>query len=208
MAKGVTKNINVDIKVEIDYDYDNEEMVILTPFDKSRKMFYLNDKENQYNVLIDFIYGDKHIKSNDFFGVMDYGRDYWPYHNEWFWGNAAFKNNGDYIAWNIGWGFGNLSHATKNVVFINSKAINLNTLDVKMDINKPKESKVIIDDDKKIFHLEMEIIYDNYTETKVLWINNNCHQVFYKTNGYIIYNNQKNEFKDKISFLEHANNQQ
>ncbi|NLW72466.1 MAG: DUF2804 domain-containing protein [Chloroflexi bacterium] len=206
-CKGISKTHGeCEIEMLIPYDYDNEKMVILTPFHESKKMFFLNQKENYYKASLKAKFGNFSYSSDGFYGVMDFGRGYWPYHHEWYWGNAAFDNGGTEIAWNIGWGFGNLSCATENVVFIDRKALKLGTLIAKIDISRPMDSKVIIDDDRNIFHLEMEPIYDNVSKTHVLWIDNCCHQVFYSTCGYIIEGGKKIEFKDKITFLEHAEN--
>lgn len=196
----------VDVEMVIDFDCRNEKMVILTPFYESDRMFFLNDKENYYRASLNARFGDFTYSSSDFYGCMDFGRGYWPYHHEWYWGNAAFDNNGRDIAWNIGWGFGDLSHATENVVFIDRRVLKLNTLTADLDTAHPMEKKVVLDDDAGIFHLEMEPLYDNISKTKVLWIDNICHQVFYRTSGRIVTEKETIEFKDKITFLEHAEN--
>lgn len=206
-CSGVSKTHGpCEVEMRIDFDRDNEKMVILTPFFESDKMFFLNDKENYYRASLKAKFGDFEYASSNFYGVMDFGRGYWPYHHEWYWGNAAFDCGGRDLAWNIGWGFGDLSHATENVVFIDHRALKLNVLTADLDTQHPMEKKVVIDDDRGCFHLEMEPIYDNISKTKVLWIDNICHQVFYRTSGFVKTETETLSFTDKITFLEHAEN--
>lgn len=206
-CSGISKiHGNCEVEMVIDFDSQNEKMVILTPFYESDRMFFLNDKENYYRASLRAKFGDFTYRSDSFYGVMDFGRGYWPYHHEWYWGNGAFSNDGRDIAWNIGWGFGDLRHATENVVFIDHRAVKLNVLTADLDPLHPMDKAVTIDDDRGIFHLEMEPLYDNVSKTKVLWIDNLCHQVFYRTKGRISSGGETIEFADKITFLEHAEN--
>ena len=206
-CSGVSKKHGrCDVEMVIDFDPCNEKMVILTPFFESDRMFFLNDKENYYRASLRAKFGDFEYSSANFYGVMDFGRGYWPYRHEWYWGNACFDLDGRDIAWNIGWGFGDLQYATENVVFIDRKALKLNTLTTDLDVLHPMEKAVTVTDDAGLFRLEMEPLYDNVSKTKVLWIDNICHQVFYRTSGRIQNGDEVIEFKDKITFLEHAVN--
>lgn len=193
------------LKLIIDNDINNDKMCILTPFYESTKMFYLNFKENYYNASFEFKKNKKNIKLQGLKGVLDFGRGFLPYKQEWYWGNSTSSINNHDFSFNIGWGFGDTSLSSENIFFYDRKGYKLDKLIVKKKDDSIM-SNVIIDDNNGIFHLEMEAIYDNYTHTDFLYIHNKCHQVFYKAKGYIIINNNKISFSDCLMFLEHAKN--
>lgn len=182
----------------------NTLMNIIHPFKESKKMFYLNTKENFYNIELNLDVNDIHIHTTKAIGVLDFGRGYWPYNNEWYWGNCGFYLNDNYIGWDLGYGFG-ISKDTENIIYINDESIKLDKIISTIDINdymKPYTIK----DDKGIINLEVTPIYDNYSSNKFLWINKWCHQIFLKTKGSIRYQNKVYEFNDVISFFEHEVN--
>jgi hypothetical protein len=50
-------------------------------------------------------------------------------------------------------------------------------------------------------------IYDRYTETKLLFVNNHCHQIFGKFSGKAVLDDGTViEVKDLVAFAEHAVN--
>ena len=53
--------------------------------------------------------------------MLDWGRGVWTYHNTWYWGSASGELDGVPFGWNIGYGFGNTSAATENVLFYDGK---------------------------------------------------------------------------------------
>ena len=55
------------------------------------------------------------------FGTLDWGRGVWTYDNTWYWGSGNADINGNSFGFNIGYGFGNTSAATENVIFYNGK---------------------------------------------------------------------------------------
>lgn len=121
----------VDIDITLVQNPGDEKMVIATPFERPRQ-FYLNCKENYYRVQGHVRFGETLLspKTGDT-GLMDWGRGVWPFHQQWFWGNGAVKlPDGGRFGFNIGWGFGDLSHATENMFFWNGKAHKLGKLQV------------------------------------------------------------------------------
>lgn len=118
------------IHLELENDPDNEKLVIATPFGDSHK-FYLNYKENFYRVSGSvFLNGCEDVSWDGAAGVLDWGRGIWPYRHEWWWGNLSAQVDGADFGFNIGWGFGDLSHATENVYFYRRKAYKLGVLQV------------------------------------------------------------------------------
>ena len=157
-------------------------MVIATPFDAPRH-FYYNQKINNllatgYAKLGETMYDFSH----DSYGVLDWGRGVWTYKNTWYWSSLNAKQDGRYIGFNLGYGFGNTSRASENMLFIDDKAIKLD--DVKMDIPfnakggedflspwKFRSSKGDID-------LTFTPVYDRHADMNLLVLRSNQHQVF------------------------------
>ena len=194
------------VKAEIDLTLtnvgrDKDKMVIATPFSKSGQ-FYLNYKENCYVVnghcrIEDVCY---HVK--DGFGILDWGRGVWPYAHSWIWGNGGTVVNGKHFGFNIGWGFGDTNAATENMFFYDNRAYKLGTVrETRLGDNYRYE------DDEGRFVFDVETVYDNFTQIKVLFVNNKCHQVFGRWSGYVVLDDgTKIEIPPFIAFCEHADN--
>ena len=195
---------NVDILIAIENDTRNEKMVIATPF-KKKKQFYLNYKENYYDVKGYVIFNDLKIDLEGATGLLDWGRGVWPYKHEWFWGSAsAFINNVPF-GLNIGWGFGDLSKATENVYFYDKKAYKVGVLKVKRNPANYMESWHLKNEEGTI-ELFFRPIYDNYTENKFVVVDTHCDQVYGYFDGTIKTNDGEKKFVDVLGFIEHAVN--
>ena len=97
-----------------------ESMVIATPFDK-KGCFYYNRKINCLKAQGFYsLNGEK--KPINGFGVLDWGRGVWTYSNTWYWSSLSCKSNDLTVGFNLGYGFGNTSAATENMIFVNGKA--------------------------------------------------------------------------------------
>lgn len=99
-------------------------MVIATPFEK-KKAFYYNQKINCMPAFGYMKYDGKTYtfsKKTDF-GTLDWGRGVWTYDNRRYWGSANTYVDGVLFGFNIGYGFGDTSAATENMLFYNGKAV-------------------------------------------------------------------------------------
>ena len=99
-----------------------DSLVIATPFDKPGH-FYYNQKIVGFRASGYVNYNGKTytFEPSDSFAVLDWGRGVWTYHNTWYWGSASGQVDGIPFGWNIGYGFGNTSAATENVLFYDGK---------------------------------------------------------------------------------------
>ena len=104
-------------------DEPEESMVIATPFEKDGH-FYYNQKINCMRAAGTVTVDGKTYTFDpaDSFGVLDWGRGVWTYHNTWYWGSASGAVGGVPMGWNIGYGFGDTSAASENMVFYNGRA--------------------------------------------------------------------------------------
>lgn len=197
----------VDIDITLAQNPGDDKMVIATPFAKPGQ-FYLNCKENYYRVQ-GYIRFDKTIitPEKEDTALIDWGRGVWPFHQEWFWGNgAAWLPGGNRFGFNIGWGFGDLRQATENMFFYNGKAYKLGKLAVRRDEKDYSKPWRFIDEGG-LLDLTMQPEYDHETQTKLLFVNNHCHQVFGRFSGWaMLPSGEAIEVEDLPAFCEHAVN--
>jgi len=198
----MNKKYPMEAKLEFDSVDKTNKFLILHPFEESNKMFYFNYKENYFNANVIIKVNDININSIGF-GTLDLGRGYWPFNSMWYWGNHSFISNNNKIGWNLGYGFG-ICKDSENVLYFNDNKIKLNKLISTIDIKNPM-APYDIKDDNDIINIHLEPIYDNYSETKLLWVRKWCHQVYHKTTGYIKINEKKQEI-NTISFFEFEEN--
>ncbi|MFO7798078.1 MAG: DUF2804 domain-containing protein [Promethearchaeati archaeon] len=126
------KGIKGTIILEDKPDWDNT--VIVTGYEKP-KLFYYNHKINMMPAE-----GTLKIGAQDYtftpdksFGLMDWGRGIWPYNTHWLWGSACGMVDNIPVAFNIGYGFGQVGSEegathTENIVFYNGKAHKLDEI--------------------------------------------------------------------------------
>ena len=68
----------------------------------------------------------------DSFAVLDWGRGVWTYHITWYWASASGLVDGVPFGFNLGYGFGNTSAATENMLFYSGKAHKLSRVRFKI----------------------------------------------------------------------------
>ncbi len=169
----------------------SESMVIATPFDKD-KHFYFNQKINCMRAEGVIMFGSKKLvfEPNNSFGVLDWGRGVWTYANTWYWGSASGLVDNKTFGFNIGYGFGNTSAATENMVFYDGKAHKLNqivfNIPKKTDGNDDYLSPWKFTSDDGHFEMDFIPLLDRSSNTKVLVLESNQHQVFGYFTGYVI----------------------
>ncbi len=101
-----------------------DRMVIATPFARAPRAFYYNQKINCMPADGEMTMGGELFRfaPGSAFGVLDWGRGVWTYDNTWYWGSASGLVEGKPFGFNIGYGFGDTSAATENMVFFDGHA--------------------------------------------------------------------------------------
>ncbi len=101
-----------------------DRMVIATPFRENPCAFYYNQKINCMPVSGTVTLGGEAIAltADTAFAVLDWGRGVWTYDNTWYWGSASGLVEGRPFGFNIGYGFGDTSAASENIVFVDGRA--------------------------------------------------------------------------------------
>lgn len=166
----------------------DESMVIATPFDKPGH-FYYNQKINCMRAEGWITLGKRRIEltPDRFFGVLDWGRGVWTYHNTWYWGSASGELDGVPFGWNIGYGFGNTAAASENVLFYDGRIHKLGTV----EFHIPKDEKGrnaylnvwnFTSDDNR-FYMDFTPVLDRSALTSAIIIKSDQHQVFGRFTG-------------------------
>ncbi len=157
-----------------------ESMVIATPFDKPGH-FYYNQKINCMPAKGFVHYGGRtyEFDPSDSFGTLDWGRGVWTYSNTWYWGSASGLVDGVPFGWNIGYGFGDCSAATENMLFYKGNSHKLS----QVKFNIPSDEKdfmspwTFTSDDGR-FEMDFVPVLDRASCTDVKLIKSDQHQVF------------------------------
>lgn len=105
-------------------DPPKDSMVIATPFPKKEKAFYYNQKINCIPAEGFVTLGARRIEfhKNTALAVLDWGRGVWTYSNTWYWSSASGYVDGRRFGFNLGYGFGDTSAASENMLFLDGIA--------------------------------------------------------------------------------------
>lgn len=194
-------------EIELTEFPEHESLVMAVPFDKSGQ-FYYNQKMNCMPAKGVITIGDKNIafSPDDAFCVLDWGRGVWPYKESWYWGNGSCWLDGKIFGFEIGWGFGDMSAATENMLFYDGKAHKIAKVYLDKNANDWMKPWVFSSDDGR-FSLTMTPTFDNFTSTRVGPVGNICHQVFGNWNGNVVLDDGRVlEIKDMLAFCEFSDN--
>ena len=201
-----------DVCVEAELTCEPEEsMVIATPFEK-KKHFYYNQKINCMHAKGTLRYGSQLIcfDENDTFAVLDWGRGVWTYHNIWYWGSGSGRIEGIDFGFNIGYGFGDTSQATENMLFYDGKAHKLEHVTFHIPMKNGKEdylSPWTFTSSDGRFEMKFQPILDRCAVTDVKLIKSDQHQVFGYFSGKAILDDGKIiHVKDFLGFAEKVEN--
>ncbi|MCQ2800298.1 MAG: DUF2804 domain-containing protein [Bacilli bacterium] len=179
--------LRVDIKLV--ENLNGKSLVIATPFPK-KAHFYYNQKINLLSSTGYAKLGEEMIDfSHDTYGTLDWGRGVWTYKNTWFWSSMNVKQDGHEIAWNLGYGFGDTSKASENVLYVDGTAYKLE--DVKFDIPLTKKGNDDFMKDwtfrsaKNDIKITFHPLINRHSDTNLLVLRSNQNQVFGIFNGTI-----------------------
>ncbi len=183
-------------------------MVIATPWKESRKAFYYNQKINCMRAS-----GEAHFDGKTYvfdpetdFGTLDWGRGVWTYDNTWYWGSGNGVVEGKPFGFNIGYGFGDTSAASENILFYDGVGHKLD--DVTFHI--PKHSyldpwKISSSDGR--FEMDFTPVLDRAAKIDVKLITTDQHQVFGRMSGTAVLDDgTKLEIRDLLCFCEKVHN--
>lgn len=164
-------------------------MVIATPFEDDKLAFYYNQKIYGMKAVGKVKLGELEVEydGENTLGMLDWGRGVWTFDNIWIWGEGQGYINGDLFAFNIGYGFGDTSAASENMLFLNGIAHKLDRVVVnwgkdehdKDDYTKP----FIITSSDGRFEVKGTPIINRKAYTQVTFLLSDQNQVFSYLDG-------------------------
>ncbi len=197
----------IEFDIFLEQNKNDDTMVIATPWEEDKSAFYYNQK---INCMPATGYVKINGKTYDFspdrnFGTLDWGRGVWTYDNTWYWGSGNGYVNGKRFGYNIGYGFGNTTAASENMIFYDGKCHKLDRILFDIPENIMQPWRFISSDGR--FDMDFYPVYDNRTNMSAIFISQNSHQVFGKLYGKAILDDGTAlEIKDLLVFAERVRN--
>ncbi len=121
------RNFSDDADLEVELFLDEEprdSMVIVTPWEEDPSAFYYNRKIVGMRARGGFRYGElfHEFDGSEALGLLDWGRGVWTYDNTWYWSAAMGYQEGRVVGFNLGYGFGDTTAASENMLFVDGVA--------------------------------------------------------------------------------------
>ena len=201
---------HIDIDVTLTAEPE-ESVVICTPFEKEAH-FYYNQKINCMRACGTVKLGDEVFAFDpaESFGVLDWGRGVWTYHNTWYWGSASGLVDGVDFGFNIGYGFGDTSAASENMLFYAGKSHKLSQVTFNIPMKDGKEdylSPWTFTSDDGRFEMDFVPVINRASCTDVKLIKSDQNQVFGRFSGTAILDDGTTlAIRDLFGFAEKVEN--
>jgi hypothetical protein len=196
------EGINGSITLTVNPDWDNT--VVVTGYKEDPKRFYYNHKINMMPAEGEISLGDKSysFQPDTSFGLMDWGRGIWPYKTHWLWGSACGMVDGVPVAFNIGYGFGDLSTHTENIIFYNGKAHKIDEVTFHHENRDPtKPWRFTSNDNRFTMTLEPLIPHTENINFGIIYLNSSLMHGFF-SGQLILDNGEKLEIKNMLGHAE------
>jgi hypothetical protein len=183
-------------------------MVIATPWKENKKAFYYNQKITCMRAK-----GSVTVKGRTYtfvdskdYGILDWGRGVWTYDNTWFWGSGNADVDGNSFGWNIGYGFGDTSAASENILFWNGTAHKLDDVVFNIPESGYMDTWTFSSSDGR-FEMTFEPVLDRAACLDYKVIVSDQHQVFGRMSGTAVLDDGTEvTIKDVMCFAEKVHN--
>ena len=198
------KDLSCDIRLE---QPDMDSMVIATPWDQ-KHCFYYNQKINCMAASGWVRYDGKEYTFDPAadFGTLDWGRGVWTRDNTWYWGSGNGRIDDKSFGFNIGYGFGNTTAASENVIFYDGKAHKIEDVTFNIPEDDYLKPWTFTSSDGR-FEMDFVPVLDRNSYTDMKLIISDQHQVFGKMSGFVILDDgTKLEVTDLLCFAEKVRN--
>ena len=183
-------------------------MVIATPWKEKKTAFYYNQKINcmRASGTIEFDGKTYELNPEIDYGTLDWGRGVWTYDNTWYWGSGNMTVNGKPFGFNIGYGFGDTTAASENILFYDGKAHKLDDVTFNIPESGYTDPWTFTSSDGR-FEMDFIPILDRAAKIDIKFIITDQHQVFGRMSGKAILDDgQVIELKDCLCFAEDVHN--
>ena len=152
-------------------------------------------------------YGRELIRfdEEDTFATLDWGRGVWTYDNTWYWGNGNGKVEGKSFGFNLGYGFGDDSAASENVIYYDAKLHKLERVEFIHQDDYLAPWTITSSDGR--FEGTFIPIIDRCALTDLKIIKSDQHQVFGYLNAHVVLDSEEIiEVKNLLCFFERVHN--
>ena len=169
-----------------------DSMVIATPWREDKKAFYYNQKINNFTAEGKVEFNGKTYLFNPSTaqGVLDWGRGVWTYRNTWYWGSLSGRSGVHRVGLNLGYGFGDTSAASENMLFVDGIAHKLGTIDFGIPQDAKGEHQLMspwhITEESGRLDLVFTPLLDRASCTSALVIESDQHQIFGEYSGKVV----------------------
>ena len=177
---------HADFRADLTFlDEPLDSMNIVTPW-KDRSKFYYNTKINCMPVTGTIVH-NWHVHRLDpgqHSGILDKGRGVWPYRIHWYWGTCSTMVDGVPFGFSVGYGFGDTSAASENVLFYDGRIHKLDDITFEIPDNPMLPWTVNSSDGRfeAVFTPEL----DRSARINALVIRSDQHQYFGRITGTVI----------------------
>ncbi|MCR5151494.1 MAG: DUF2804 domain-containing protein [Clostridiales bacterium] len=199
------KDFSCDITLQ---QPDMDTMVIATPWKEKKTAFYYNQKINCMRAEGKATFNGKDYvfdPSTDF-GTLDWGRGVWTYDNTWFWGSGNCDLDGHKFGFNIGYGFGDTSAASENILFYDGVCHKLDDVTFNIPESSYTDPWTFTSSDGR-FEMDFVPIIDRAAKIDAKVIISDQHQVFGRLSGKAVLDDGTAlNIKDVLCFAEHVHN--
>ncbi len=195
-----------------------DSMVIALPFKDVPTAFYYNQKINCMRAggIIKLGANKYFYDQGETLATLDWGRGVWTYENTWYWASLSTYLNGKTFGLNLGYGFGDNSAATENMIFYDGVAHKIENVTFHIPTKQVSAKQTVVDNymgpwiftssDGRL-GLEFHPIIDRCDNTNLLLLSSSQHQVFGYFKGFAFLDDgTKLEFQDKLGFAEKVHN--
>ncbi len=183
-------------------------MVIATPWKERKTAFYYNQKINCMPAGGKMEFDGKVYRFNNKtdFGTLDWGRGVWTYDNRWYWGSSNTVVDGRPFGFNIGYGFGDTSAASENMLFYDGRAHKLDDVTFHIPEGDYMKPWTFSSSDGR-FEMDFVPVLDRAAKTAAVIIETDQHQVFGRMSGKAVLDDGTViEVKDMMCFAEDVHN--
>ncbi|MDD3192017.1 MAG: DUF2804 domain-containing protein [Bacilli bacterium] len=201
-----------DMKLQCDITLNEtltDTMVIATPFDKPQH-FYYNQKINCLLANGNVQIGLENYNFDAATGVLDWGRGVWTYQNTWYWSSLSAIQGKKTIGFNLGYGFGDTSKATENMLYYDKKGYKIDQVWFQIPTNAKHQDDYMqpwhFTSNDQSLDLSFHPLLDRHSNTSLGVISSLQHQVFGLFRGWIRIDNKKIEITDLLGFAEKVKN--
>jgi hypothetical protein len=183
---GFSEGAGIQGEIELN-PLNKDSMVIATPFKSNPHAFYYNQKINCLAASGNLVLGGKKFifTPENSFGVLDWGRGVWTYSNHWYWGSASGLIDDVPFGFNIGYGFGDTSAASENMLLYKGVAHKLDQVTFHINTQNYLEPWKFSSNDGR-FELDFFPVVDRFSNSNLLIIKSKQHQVFGYFSGTVI----------------------